>query len=532
MKIQIPFFHSKKTNKPNKNKKPKVTSVNTKPMLQIAAQRSLPKNARVTRSNKPRQRTKPKSMLQIAARRSLPKNTGAAKYSPRRQQRPTPVLQIAGKRTLQGRNIKSNKRTSNKKTNTKRAKYGSVVITPINTNYSTVNYARATSAKKKKGFFLTLAKTLFTGVYVPNTTSSKPSTVQTYSLIKTLPTSMAGLLFGSLLKPKNGSFPNSKINIKNIATGYGKFLKTVNTPLALGLLKIGRSRRTNRRNDIITLDGFKAQGMESVGPYRFISAHKDGANSRIYAYDKKNNFLGAIELNTQAHVGGLTYDDKNHLLFVTGSKSGRSPELYTYNLSDIAKGLNKKEPGYQKIDADDIVSGTKMFSTRNLTDNNMSSIEYGNSSIFTGTYDNSGRVIEMRYKYDKDKNAIVAVSAPKQVTDVKQGIQGMEYDEKTNTLMTSTSSFLSPISRIRYTNLDTGKEKDRYVLSRGLQDIQLVQNDLVGVQEYGNQNTRGYKTYNLENTPWPVEKFTKAFDIVLDKSPELFDLWKNYKSSK
>lgn len=68
-------------------------------------------------------------------------------------------------------------------------------------------------------------------------------------------------------------------------------------------------------------DGYTPQGITIVDGMCLISAYnKDNSNSRIYMYDKNSKYKGLITLDSTAHVGGITYDYRNNLLFVTESK--------------------------------------------------------------------------------------------------------------------------------------------------------------------------------------------------------------------
>jgi len=296
--------------------------------------------------------------------------------------------------------------------------------------------------------------------------------------------------------------------------------------------------------DDISKDGYKAQGMEIIGNLELISAHKntgvvyklkkkvfdkkENTNSRLYVYDHTNhNFLGIVELNTKAHVGGLTYDSSNNLLFVTGKKNSKKyPELYTINFDTIKKSIEKGVP-YYKVSDSDIVKGTEKITTGNITDKNMSSIEYKDNSLLCGTYDKEGKVVEIKYKYDPTKNELTNISTPKLVAEVGQGIQGMEYNNFTNTLITSTSCCITGTSRVYFTKMDT-KENVRttFIKGRGLQDIQVVNNDLYGIYEYGEQSVKELNSnikhiYDSTN----AAKATLKSNVILNASPTLYDVY-------
>ena len=90
----------------------------------------------------------------------------------------------------------------------------------------------------------------------------------------------------------------------------------------------------------IKKEGFTPQGITTVGNNYLVSAYKKGENSKIYIYDKVTKKLtGEIILNNRAHVGGISYDEKNNILYVAGSKG--TVNIYDYN--KIKKNLTKSK---------------------------------------------------------------------------------------------------------------------------------------------------------------------------------------------
>ena len=105
----------------------------------------------------------------------------------------------------------------------------------------------------------------------------------------------------------------------------------------------------------------RIQGYTKAGDYYLITAydHNHSLNSRVYIYDKAGRCIGYIELKNEfdqtSHVGGITYDEKNDILFITG-KDGA---INTYNLRDITDSL--KQSGQE------ITSGPALESDVDLT---------------------------------------------------------------------------------------------------------------------------------------------------------------------
>ena len=83
-------------------------------------------------------------------------------------------------------------------------------------------------------------------------------------------------------------------------------------------------------------DEYVVQGLTIIDNLFFISAYKSHDYSRIYVYDKYG-YLGKIILNNKHHVGGISFDKKNNIIFITGS----STSISTYNYLKIKKYIKK-----------------------------------------------------------------------------------------------------------------------------------------------------------------------------------------------
>ncbi len=78
-------------------------------------------------------------------------------------------------------------------------------------------------------------------------------------------------------------------------------------------------------------DNFIVQGICKSRDYFFISAYSKNNNSRVYIYNDK--FIRYVELDNNAHVGGISYSDRGYL-FITG-KNGK---LNCYKYDDFIRG--------------------------------------------------------------------------------------------------------------------------------------------------------------------------------------------------
>lgn len=86
----------------------------------------------------------------------------------------------------------------------------------------------------------------------------------------------------------------------------------------------------------IKKDKYVVQGLTIIDNLFFISAYKKNNLSRIYVYNE-NECLGKIILDNKWHVGGISFDKKNNIIFVTGS----AKSISTYNYTKIKKYIKK-----------------------------------------------------------------------------------------------------------------------------------------------------------------------------------------------
>ena len=92
--------------------------------------------------------------------------------------------------------------------------------------------------------------------------------------------------------------------------------------------------------------GYKAQGVTVIDGEVVITAHKGTKDySRIYFYDlETGEYNGMIILNNTAHVGGMSYDQVNHILYVTGEEG--KVNAYEYDEITAARKYFKNKKFY------------------------------------------------------------------------------------------------------------------------------------------------------------------------------------------
>lgn len=72
--------------------------------------------------------------------------------------------------------------------------------------------------------------------------------------------------------------------------------------------------------DIPLIDDFIPQGIEIIDDLILITGYyESNSNSKCFVIDKKGNIKNIVELDSDSHVGAISYDKKNDLLWVPGN---------------------------------------------------------------------------------------------------------------------------------------------------------------------------------------------------------------------
>ncbi len=201
--------------------------------------------------------------------------------------------------------------------------------------------------------------------------------------------------------------------------------------------------------------GYTAQGYTETDEYKIISAYKKGSNSRLYYYDKKTGeYIGYVELNNQAHVGGTAYDPDDNLIFVTGDDG----KVNCYDHKAIETALNsgrKSSSGGIVIDLNNkAYSGIEVECDIDIKDElrtkDAATIYYHDGKIYVATYRTKGDLVSYDINCDRKNGKVnldvgemhvVSHNCPSAV----QGISIFEKDGKTYVAF-ARSAKLSPSS--------------------------------------------------------------------------------------
>ena len=193
-------------------------------------------------------------------------------------------------------------------------------------------------------------------------------------------------------------------------------------------------------------DEYIQQGYTIVGgkyPSILISAYKNGFNSRIYIFEKETGkYKGFITLPNKNHVGGITYDPVNDILFITGSNGSIS----TYDYSVLMKTLENASEITNDVHID---LTKKVNSNIAIIENDLnvlqqaSTLTFYNDSLYSIDFGYEGVMIKT--DYNVVDNMIVQTRNKKFKLDKSRCVQGMSFYEKDNDIYLVLSSSLGII---------------------------------------------------------------------------------------
>ena len=289
---------------------------------------------------------------------------------------------------------------------------------------------------------------------------------------------------------------NNFNNIKNVTNIISEEVELISVPL-------------NYQN--IISDGYTPQGISKIDGQIFISAYKIGERSRIYIYDDTTNaYKGVLVLNNSAHVGGISYDQENDIIFVTGSNG----KVNTYSYEKIKRVINNKfiknnnnaftiifsdnenSAYYFQIDNDININFIEGMDSKAAT------VYYYDDRVYVGSFEGitSGILVSYELSYDKEKNTI-------STSDIKcgllpsstQGIAITKYKDS-DYLITAQS-----ISSSKSTITVFKREDSRYKVGRiylddiGLEGIDVDEKgEVIAVFENGRNEVLSTNVEDLE----------------------------------
>ena len=170
------------------------------------------------------------------------------------------------------------------------------------------------------------------------------------------------------------------------------------------------------------LETMVLQGICSVGDNTFITAYDssdDKGNSVVYILDKNNNCIKEVALYNNSHVGGICYDDKNEMFWITDK--GGTISGYTYNSIFDNKGQTCT-PRFKKID---VGSGDLINYKGNAS---AGYITYDDGKLYVGNFSIDGNGVLKTFDVLKDGNIDLDSCRKIKFLDKVQGISFYKKD--------------------------------------------------------------------------------------------------------
>ncbi len=163
-------------------------------------------------------------------------------------------------------------------------------------------------------------------------------------------------------------------------------------------------------------DNYVVQGFTISRDYAIISDYnKFRAKSRIYLYEKSGVFSKYIELDNSSHVGGISYDYINDLVYVTGSHG----VINVYSYPELIGGCLVRVDS--ELDISKVLDEKCSAATLYFYDN----------KLYVGTFEGYGKMVIFDISFKKNKVIILNSSV---VRELPPAVQGIAVFRKNNNL--------------------------------------------------------------------------------------------------
>lgn len=285
--------------------------------------------------------------------------------------------------------------------------------------------------------------------------------------------------------------------------------------------KNGYALKSDLYYQTIFKNGYTPQGITIVGNKVVISAYsKEGKYSRLYIFNPDNNSFYVVELDNKAHVGGVSYDEVNHVLLVTGNNG----KVNAYNYDAMEKmASDSTRFSFDKVLYLNLATNVSTKNNIKLKSNinmNYETLDNGNkktgynagsvyvdtksNQIFINRFAKDGKLVYGDLVYDRDKNTYT-MKNPKTM-NIDKGVQGVAtYHKDGNTYLVESRAYAGNAAQITVRNMTDGK------------------NELVGTKVFSNKymesihvDDNGIGTAVYENgdyNPFNKNYSTKTFDV-------------------
>ena len=220
----------------------------------------------------------------------------------------------------------------------------------------------------------------------------------------------------------------------------------------------------------IKKDKYVVQGLTIIDNLFFISAYKKNNYSRIYIYDNKE-FIGKIILENKYHVGGISFDKKNNIIFVTGS----AKSISSYNYTKLKRYIKKDF-------ILDINEHLDLVIKNNLeTPFRAATLYIYKGYIYITKFDINTKIAKIKYSYDKKSIALEKVIDLGTINN-SFCVQGICFYNNNLYLSSSLGAIKSVISVY---DKDFKLINRRMIRQHGMEGIIIKNNNLYSIYEMG-----------------------------------------------
>lgn len=154
-------------------------------------------------------------------------------------------------------------------------------------------------------------------------------------------------------------------------------------------------------------DNYVVQGYCISRDYCMISAYnKFKAKSRVYLYEKNGMFKKYVELDNSSHVGGITYDYINDIIYISGANG----KVNAYSYPELICGNIVKYDS--DLDISNVIDGVTSAATLYFYEN----------KLYVCTFEGIGKMVIFDLEVHKNKIKIIS---SKLINNLPSAIQGV-----------------------------------------------------------------------------------------------------------
>lgn len=212
-----------------------------------------------------------------------------------------------------------------------------------------------------------------------------------------------------------------------ITGGFIEYLKNYETISNLSKIDLTKIKQ----------DGYIIQGITIIDGEVLITSYskKDGEKSRIYLYEQSGNLKGTIILNNEAHVGGITYDKDNGVIFVSGGNGNVNAYSYKSLKDQFVEGCTSIDLNDKQLDLGDIIINTTGLTVglngdeKVTTVGKASTLYFYDNSLYVSTFNGAKDGEMVKFNLEFKNGEIYAIIEEKySIPPRTQGIAITEYN--------------------------------------------------------------------------------------------------------